>query len=136
VGRDFLGVSVQAWHTDDQTGHSLVADPAVPDRTVRIVAALVNSTGPAPEAERITLLNASPHDVDLAGWSIGDAEKRRMVLDAGSLPAGETIRIVVSPPAQLGNRGGLITLFDPRGLKIDGVAYTKVQAAEGWSVVF
>jgi uncharacterized protein YukJ len=132
----FLAFQSQAWHTDDQTGHSLVAEPAVPDRTVRIVAALVNPAGPAPEAEKITLLNASPHDVDLTGWSIGDAEKRRMVLEAGSLPAGEAIRIVMRPPAQLGNRGGLITLFDSGGLKIDGVAYTKAQAAEGWSVVF
>ena len=73
---------------------------AVPDRTVRIVAALVNPIGPAPEAKRITLLNASPHNVDLASWSIGDAEKRPMVLDAGSLTAGEAIRIVVTPPAQ------------------------------------
>jgi hypothetical protein len=28
----------------------------------------------------------------------------------------------------LGNRGGLISLLDPDGLKVDGVAYTKAQA--------
>ena len=43
----FLAFQSQAWHTDDRTGHAL-AEPAVPDRTVRIVAALVNPTGPAP----------------------------------------------------------------------------------------
>jgi hypothetical protein len=60
-----------------------------------------------------------------------------MTLDAGVLPAGDTVRLPVSPPVQLGNRGGLITLLDPGGLKIDGVAYTKAQAdAEGWSLVF
>jgi uncharacterized protein YukJ len=132
----FLAFQSQAWHTDDQTGHSLEAEPAVGDRTVRIVAALVNPTGPAPEVETITLINASPDDVDLAGWAMADAEKRRTVLDAGLVPAGGAIRIVVGPPAQLGNRGGLITLLDPHGLKVDGVAYTKAQAAEGWSVVF
>jgi hypothetical protein len=37
----------------------------------------------------------------------------------------------------LGNRGGLISLLDPDGLKVDGVAYTKTQAErEGWSLVF
>jgi hypothetical protein len=96
----------------------------------------VNPTGPAPELETITLLNASPRDLDLAGWSIADAQKRRMMLDAESLPAGETIRILVKLPMQLGNRGGLITLLDSSGLKVDGVAYTQTQAAEGWSVVF
>jgi hypothetical protein len=38
---------------------------------------------------------------------------------------------------QLGNRGGLITLLNPAGLKVGGVAYTQAQgAAEGWSIVF
>lgn len=133
----FLAFQSQAWHTDDQTGHALVGtEPAAPDRTVRIVAALVNPAGPAPEAETITLLNASPQGVDLAGWSIADAQKRRMTLEARSLPAGGAIQIALAPPVQLGNRGGLVTLLDPAGLKVDGVAYTEPEAAEGWSVVF
>jgi Lamin Tail Domain len=104
---------------------------------VRIVAALVNPTGPAPEAETVTLLNASPQAVDLTGWSILDREKRRLVLDAGSLAAGDTIRVLLRAPVALGNRGGLISLLDPDGLKVDGVAYTKAQAeGEGWSLVF
>jgi uncharacterized protein YukJ len=134
----FLAFQSQAWHTDDQTGHALPSiEPGEPDHTVRIVAALVNPPGPAPEAETVTLLNASHQDIDLAGWTILDREKRRLVLDAGSLPAGDTVRILVAPPVQLGNRGGLITLLDGDGLKVDGVAYTKAQAAaEGWSIVF
>jgi hypothetical protein len=74
--------------------------------------------------------------VDLAGWAVANAQKRRMMLDTGTLPAGETIRILVKLPMQLGNRGGLITLLDSSGLKVDGVAYTQTQAVEGWSVVF
>jgi hypothetical protein len=47
------------------------------------------------------------------------------------------VRIFLAPPVQLGNRGGLITLLDPGGLNVDGVAYIKGQAsAEGWSLVF
>jgi uncharacterized protein YukJ len=136
----FLAFQSQAWHTDDQTGHAITGpgpEPEAADQRVRIVAALVNPRGPAPEAESVTLLNASPDDVDLAGWSLVDQQKRQMVLDGGALPAGDAIRIVLAAPVQLGNRGGLVTLLDPEGLKVDGIAYTKAQAsAEGWSVVF
>ncbi|MEJ8671682.1 hypothetical protein WKI71_35035 [Streptomyces sp. MS1.AVA.1] len=41
-------------------------------RPVRIVAALVNPRGPAPEAETVTLLNASPAPVDLTGRHLQD----------------------------------------------------------------
>jgi uncharacterized protein YukJ len=35
------------------------------------------------------------------------------------------------------NQGGEITLLDPQGLKVHGVAYTKAQAERsGWTVVF
>jgi hypothetical protein len=70
----------------------------VPDRTVRIVAALVNPTGPAPEAKRITMLNANPPDVDLAGWSIGDVDKRRMVLDSAGCRGMECCVLTVAIP--------------------------------------
>ena len=74
----FLAFQSQAWHTDDQTGHAThprAGRAGGPDHTVRIVAALVNPVGPAPEAETVTLLNASPEAIDLAGWSILDREE-------------------------------------------------------------
>jgi uncharacterized protein YukJ len=137
----FLAFQSQAWHTDDQTGHALVVpdpgEPGSPDGRVRIVAALVNPVGPAVEAETLTLCNASPDAVDLTGWSIVDASKRRLVLAGGDLAAGDTLRLHLGPPVALGNRGGLITLLDLDGLKVDGVAYTKDQAdREGWTLVF
>jgi hypothetical protein len=46
-------------------------------------------------------------------------------------------RARIGPPVALGNRGGLVTLLNPDGLKVDGVAYTKSQAdTEGWTLVF
>jgi uncharacterized protein YukJ len=138
----FLAFQSQAWHTDDRTGHAITGpgpgpEPGPADQRVRIVAALVNPLGPAPEAETVTLLNAGPDALDLAGWSIVDQAKRRLVLDGGVLPPGEAVRVALGSTVQLGNRGGLVTLLDPEGLKVDGVAYTKSQAAaEGWSVVF
>ena len=132
----FLAFQPQEWHTDDQTGHTVPELPEA-DHIVRIVAALVNPLGPAPEAETVMLLNASPQQVDLTGWSILDRDKRQMMLHGGLLAPGDSVRVQVAAPMQLGDRGGLITLLNPDGLKVDGVAYTQAQAAaEGWSIVF
>jgi hypothetical protein len=60
-----------------------------------------------------------------------------MMLHGGPLTPGDSLRVQVAAPAQLGNQGGLITLLNPDGLKVDGVAYAQTQAAaEGWSIVF
>jgi hypothetical protein len=137
----FLAFQSQAWHTDDNTGHAItepghVPGPAEPDRVVRIVGALVNPIGPAPEAESITLLNASPEPVELAAWEIADRLKNKQSL-TGTIAAGDTLTVPVQPPVQLGNRGGIITLLDDQGLKVDGVSYTEQQAQrEGWTLVF
>jgi len=96
---------------------------------------LVNPVGPAPERETVTLINTSA--LDLGGWALLDRLKQRMPLNSITLPAGETVRIQLQPPLQLGNQGGLLTLLNPAGLKVDGVAYTRQQAeAEGRTVVF
>jgi uncharacterized protein YukJ len=137
----FLAFQNQARHTDDATGHTLPDQPSPGsedsgDRRVRIVGALVNPVGPAPEAETVTLLNATPGEIDLSGWAIADRAKNRHPLD-GRLAAGAAVRVAVAPPVQLGNRGGAITVLDGRGLKVDGVAYTSDQAArEGWTLIF
>ena len=132
----FLAFQSQAWHTDDGTGHA--ADITVePDHILSIVGALINPVGPAPETETVTLLNSRPDAIDLTGWALLDRLKNRMMLPRQSVPAGETIRIVVQPPTQLGNGGGLITVVDAAGAKVDGVSYTRDQASrEGWTVAF
>ncbi|MFC4064471.1 DUF2278 family protein [Actinoplanes subglobosus] len=142
----FLAFQSQAWHTDDITGHRLPElpdagpapqpSPSEPDHLVRIVAALVNPPGPAPEVETVTLLNTSPRGIDLAGWSLVDRAGGRMPL-SGQLAAGAADRVAVVAPVRLGNGGGTLTLLDERGLKVDGVAWTADQGRrEGWSVVF
>ena len=137
----FLAFQSQAWHTDDVTGHAItepgpVPDPTEPDRVVQIVGALVNPIGPAPEPETITLLNASPEPVELAGWKIADRMKNTQSL-TGKIAAGVTLTVPIQPPVQLGNRGGIITLVDDRELKVDGVSYTEQQVQrEGWTLVF
>ena len=137
----FLAFQSQAWHTDDATGHAItepgpLPGPTEPDRIARIVGALVNPVGPAPEPETVTLLNASPDPVELTGWELMDRLKNKQSL-SGTIAAGGTLTVSVEPPVQLGNKGGIITLLDERGLKVDGVSYTEQQTQrEGWTLVF
>ena len=139
----FLAFQSQSFHTDDVYGHTLPpgprptpSGPTSLDRSVRIVAALANPVGPAPEPETVTLLNTTPTAIDLSGWTIADRADNRHPL-TGHLPAGEAVRVPVAAPFALGNRGGTITLLDPTGRKIDGVAYTADQSTqEGWTITF
>jgi uncharacterized protein YukJ len=136
----FLAFQSQAWHTDDVTGHAIADGPPRPQpaaASARIVASMVNPVGPAPEAETVTLINASSAPIDLTGWRLADRAKRSCPVPAGTLAAGATLAVAVSDGVALGNAGGAVTLLDPRGLKVDGVSYTAEQARdEGWTIVF
>jgi hypothetical protein len=135
----FLAFQSQAWHTDDTTGHAIDEAPPRPvpgDQALRILAALVNPIGPAPEPETVTLLNASPEPIDLDDWRLADQGKRTLRL-TGLIAPGAALCLPVTAGLQLGNGGGAITLLDPAGLKADGVSYTKQQAGrEGWTITF
>jgi uncharacterized protein YukJ len=145
----FLKFQTQDWHTSDTTGDPLEADRGIPGRIdrhepptldkpdglVRIVAALVNGKG-SPERETVTILNASDRDVSLDGWHLADKMKDRMALD-GTIAPGVTLLVEAKAPFVLSNHGGIITLLDERGVKVDGVSYTREQARQpGWTVVF
>jgi uncharacterized protein YukJ len=133
----FLAFQSQAWHTDDTTGHTIGGVTPADEAEVRILAAMVNPVGPAPEQESVLLLNASPAAVDLSGWTIADRAQRTCPVPAGPLAAGATARVVLAGGVQLGNSGGTITLLDAAGLKVSGVAYTGDQAhREGWTITF
>ncbi|MEA2190815.1 MAG: hypothetical protein QOI73_936 [Solirubrobacteraceae bacterium] len=124
----FLTFQSQGWHTDDATGHALAQPGDPPDGAVRIVAALVNAVQ-SPETEFVTLLNTTAAAIDLAGWRLADRAAHTMALD-GTIAAGETLRVQLTPQVALPNGGGSITLLDAAGLKVDGVAYTGERAAE------
>jgi uncharacterized protein YukJ len=152
----FLKFQSQTWHTDDATGHQIAetaggppseGEPQPPlgpdtlpttdrpDGLVHIVGALVNGVT-SPEVETVTILNASPQDVSLSGWALLDKQKNRQPL-TGSLASGESVRVRVAAPLQLSNQGGIITLLNGDGLRVDGVAYTREQARNpGWTIVF
>jgi uncharacterized protein YukJ len=142
----FLAFQSQHWHTDNQTGHAVLDRAQIgawhspggdePDFQVRIVAAMVNPIGPAPEAETVTLLNTTAAPVDLAGWSLVNSSRRSTLL-TGVIPAGDTLVVDVSRDASLSNRGGTIGLLDAQGLQVDGVSYSWRRAArEGELITF
>jgi len=153
----FLKFQSQTWHSDDKTGHRIaggtsgppsdpptppdpfdpgtIPTPEAPDGAVRIVAALANAMK-SPEVETVTLLNTTAQTIELAGWRLLDRDKNAMPL-TGSIGAGETLRVTLKPPAVLPNKGGLITLVNAQGLRVDGVSYTKAQAGNpGYSIKF
>ncbi|HRH77078.1 MAG TPA: DUF2278 family protein, partial [Cellvibrionaceae bacterium] len=153
----FLKFQSQGWHTDDSTGHKIANDvsgppsdetveinpflpgaratPEAPDGAIRIVAALANGMN-SPETETITILNVTNQTIDLNGWKLLDANKNAQNL-TGVINSGETVRITVVSPVVLPNKGGLITLLNPDGLRVDGVGYTKKQASlPGYTIKF
>lgn len=153
----FLKFQSQTWHTDDQTGHQTVPPTSgppsnggsgpspfepggqptteMPDGAIRIVAALVNPTQ-SPEVEYVTLLNTTNQAINLQGWKIADRDKNKMAL-SGTIGAGETLRVRLVPPVMLPNKGGIITVLNDAGLRVDGVTYTKAQASNpGWTIKF
>jgi uncharacterized protein YukJ len=147
----FLAFQSQAWHTDDATGHAIAAPVPVPvpaptptplpalngDGAVRILAAMVNPNGGAPERETVLLLNASPQSVDLTGWRLADRMSKTCAVPSVRLDAGAVLTVTLRDSVQLGNKGGSITLLDKAGLKVAGVAYTAEEAGrEGWTVTF
>ncbi|TKB26198.1 DUF2278 family protein [Desulfopila sp. IMCC35006] len=139
----FLAFQSQSWHTDDTTGHTIeipdIDEPApASEGSVRIVAALANPSGDDVGKEVVTLLNISPDLVDLTGWALVDKFKKREPIVNLLLAPGATAAIMLSGKgAQLSNKGGIISLLDASGLKVDGVSYTKAQTRrQGWTIKF
>lgn len=134
----FIAFQVQAWHTDDQTGHPLNDVPIdhgdQPENAtpIRIVAAMVNPRKGDVGKEYIILLNKSANPVNLQGWKIVDKTKVNAdLLGNVIMDGGSTLRVnLTGRGAQLGNKGGVITLLNKKGLKVDGAAYSKKDAAK------
>ncbi|MDK2824896.1 MAG: hypothetical protein PWQ63_1463 [Methanolobus sp.] len=150
----FLAFQSQCFNTDDITGHCLHDVPVqkVPETSsqtcevevsesieagsVIIVGALINPDGVDSGKESVTLFNASPKSVDLAGWSIKDAAGRKSHLK-GEIRAGSGTRILLSGKGViLSNSGGSISLFDDQGKLMHEVKYSSREVRSGWTIVF
>ena len=154
----FLAFASQAVHTDDNTGNALPGslnfaqlinnvEPTEPviadDLRVAIIAALVNPIGGENQGDRnvkpelVYLLNRSTQDISLKNWSLLNKNDVALkISDETVLAAGEVCKIIMKE-VPLSNKGGLISLLDEQGNKVDGVSYTKEQARkEGELVIF
>ena len=81
--------------------------------------------------------HAADRSTSPAGSSLDRTRDGRRPCRPVAAPPGAALSCRSQPPVQLGNKGGMITLLDADGLKVDGVAYTGRQAArEGWTIVF
>ena len=126
----FLAFQSQSFHTDDRTGNRIETLIAPSIAGIRIIAALVNP-GSQDTANKVTLINTSADKVDLTDWKLADSLKRKQPL-SGIINPGE-----VTNHIQLENDGGIITLLDNNGIKIDGVSYTKEDAQKpDWTILF
>ncbi len=133
----FLAFQSQCFHTDDRTGHCIDESPATGDKSVRIIAALANPKGLDSGLESVLLLNTTPEPIDLTGWALADKNKNKAPLK-GSIKPGDVRKVELSgKDVVLSNQGGIISLLDKKGLKVDGVSYTKEEASrQGWTIVF
>ncbi len=90
--------------------------------------------------ETVVLINTTPVSINLDNWSIADKNKKKEKekLEGSLIEPGEATIVTLSGrDAQLSNMGGIITLLDKHGIKIDGVAYTRAQAKkQGWTLVY
>ncbi len=139
----FLKFQSQADHTDDTTGDPIEVSPGNPtlpeeETTVKIFAAMVNPKADDPGKEFVYLVNTADTDIDLTGWMIADKLKKKEIIENTLLEASGVTRINLSGQnAQLSNNGGIITLLNKDGIKVDGVSYTKNDAAiQGRLVAF
>jgi uncharacterized protein YukJ len=137
----FLKFQSQVVHTDDQNAdpiEPLAQKPGLPKEktAIKIFAALVNPKTDDVGKETVYLLNTTDKDINLEGWMIADKLKKKEVIRGITLSALDTVQIKLSgQAAQLSNEGGIITLLDSKGLKIDGVSYIKKDVEEQGTLV-
>ncbi|MBW4568388.1 MAG: DUF2278 family protein [Tolypothrix carrinoi HA7290-LM1] len=143
----FFAFQSQSFHTDDSTGNPInkkvgtePPDPSVPavKARVKIVAALVNPLGEDSGKESVTLINSSPEQIDLSGWTLTNKLKQKQLLDQLKIAPSASVTVPLNKEKiQLSNDGGIITILNQEGIKVDGVSYTKEDAKDqGWTIVF
>jgi uncharacterized protein YukJ len=143
----FFAFQSQSFHTDDITGNPIdkkvgtePPDPNAPavKARVKIVAALVNPPGDDSGKESVTLINSSPEKIDFNGWTLSNKLKQKQPLDGLKIDANAFVTVPLNKEKiQLSNDGGIITILNQEGIKVDGVSYTKEDAKDqGWTIVF
>jgi uncharacterized protein YukJ len=143
----FLAFQTQAWHTNDHgdviygvTGceaplydfsQGLGAPLPLPAR-----AAELTSLHRAPDGTgALIVANMTNAPIDLSGWTILAQAQKALALPAGALVPGQPLSVPLAAGV-LSDSGGILTLINAAGLRVDGVAYLGGDAANGWSTSF
>jgi Uncharacterized conserved protein len=117
----FLAFQSQTFHTDDKTGNPIDIRSNFEENAVVIAAALLN---PQSGNKTVSLLNTTPDDIDLSGWSLTDGIRNKYEL-SGKICSGTFVTAALPENAlSLPVSGGIISLLDENGLKVNGVSYT------------
>ena len=111
-------------HRDTRRTH--VADDTM---EVYIAAALIRPSGGAGD-EWVSLANYQRQSLSLAGWKLVDRAGHELKL-SGSIPAGGTVvlRGAKLRPIRLPDTGGVLTLLNAKGDRIDREDYSAAEAA-------
>ena len=117
-------------------------DTIIPDdRRVAIVGALVNPFGPEGQPEHdgrpelVYLMNRTSRGLSLAGWQLLNRNDKSHTLAPDTWLAPGEVRAVTMGATPLANNGGLISLLDKNGLKVDGVSYTREQGGKSGEII-
>ncbi|REG50930.1 uncharacterized protein DUF2278 [Paraburkholderia sp. BL6669N2] len=142
----FLAFQTQSWQTDSQ-GQKV-------DGSTRFEAPRYDFAGgglgnpvptPSPKAEltslnrlsdgtgKLVVANMSSEALDVSGWSVV-TPTTSFSIPPTTIEPGQPLTVALTNDL-INDAGGILSLIDDRGLKVDGVAYSGGPAA-GWSTSF
>jgi poly(U)-specific endoribonuclease len=103
------------------------------DKQVAIVEALPNPAGDDEGKEWVKLQNTTNKEIDLTGWEMRDKEARPEPL-SGTLQPNQTKQFFISRSnslsMQLGNKTGLISLYDRESKIVANVRYSRADSGQ------
>jgi uncharacterized protein YukJ len=147
VSAIFLSFQTQAWQTDGN-GQALNGRTGYEAPTFDFsngVGDLIQ--GPSPLLEMTSLhrlasgrsslviANMSDGDVDLTGWSVLSGSDKSQALGTAKISPGQPITLNL-PESFVDDQGGILTLRESGGLRVDGISYLGGTAGNGWSTSF
>lgn len=109
--------------------HRRLPDQDQTAAVAEIVAVRMRASGNQKTA--VMILNTSSSAIDLAGWSVASSRDNKVSLNA-NFATGATLEVPV--PANFFRKGGgIVTLLDGQGLKVDGATYPGTTGVRrGW----
>lgn len=130
----FLAFQSQGVYSDDKYGH-IINTAGTLAGVVKIVSAQIK-TNAENSGQSVTILNRATQAVNLQGWSLINTARDSYPL-RGILKSGAAKKIKLPDRFKLTQAGGIVSLLDQQGLKIDGAAYRTSEIADpGWSITF